>query len=129
MTSQFYTNDGMDGVQGHPVRLSFATFTVALIGLHVLLAVIVRDSPAAAGLHAAVVAAVSLWVAINGRALAAASCAAYVVGAEVLWRMCNAPIFYESGKYLVVLILVVSLLRMGRRGVWRLAPLMYFLVL
>src|SRR5690606_8155601 len=46
----------------------------------------------------------------NDEALIAA---AYVVGAEVFFRMTKGLIFYESGKYFVILFLLIGLLYKG----------------
>ncbi len=53
---------------------------------------------------------------------------AYLVGAEVLWRMAHLPIFWESGKYASALIMVVAL---ARRGKWKIPtlPLLFILFL
>src|SRR2546430_7771451 len=37
--------------------------------------------------------------------------AAYIAGSEVLWRMCGAAVFWESGKYAVILIFAIALAR------------------
>lgn len=54
------------------------------------------------------------WIIINSNkndeALIAA---AYIVGAEVFFRMSKGLIFYESGKYLVILFLLFGLLYKG----------------
>lgn len=45
--------------------------------------------------------------------------AAYIVGAEVLWRMNAAGVFWEFGKYATVLILLIGMMRartLGRPG-------------
>jgi hypothetical protein len=51
----------------------------------------------------------------------------YIVGAEILWRMTNANVFWEFGKYSLVLLFGLAILK------WRLniriLPLMYFLPL
>lgn len=54
--------------------------------------------------------------------------AAYIVGAEVLWRMNSADIFWEFGKYAVALILIVGLFRTGCIGRPN-AGLLYFALL
>ena len=58
----------------------------------------------------------------------AAYAAAYITGAEVFWRMRKAEVPWEFGKYAVVLILGIAILRMGnlRRTM---LPAVYFLLL
>ncbi|MGH7603729.1 MAG: O-antigen ligase family protein [Gemmatimonadaceae bacterium] len=97
--------------------------------IHVLIGVALRTSPAAAGIHAGIVLGISIWAALRWSPIAVTCCAAYIVGAEVLWRMANAPIPYEMGKYAVSLVLLLALIRMGRRATWRPDALIYFLLL
>src|SRR5207253_2467555 len=53
---------------------------------------------------------------------------AYVVGAEVLWRMSQAPLPWEFGKYALSFMLLLGALRNGIKGMpW--LPLGYFLLL
>lgn len=54
--------------------------------------------------------------------------AAYVVSAELLWRMTNVSIFWELGKYFTILILGIGFLR---TKTWQRAglPVLYFLFL
>jgi O-antigen ligase len=54
--------------------------------------------------------------------------AAYVIGSEVLWRMTSASVFYEMGKYAVILILGVSLIHHRRRRI-PVTPLFFMLLL
>src|SRR2546430_15098859 len=54
--------------------------------------------------------------------------AAYIAGSEVLWRMCGAAVFWESGKYAVILIFAIALARL-RPVQPRLLPVVYFLLL
>lgn len=54
--------------------------------------------------------------------------AAYIIGAEVLWRMAEVPIFWEFGKYGAAAILITALIR---RKLWKIPPFatFYFLLL
>jgi O-antigen ligase len=68
------------------------------------------------------------WVLSVARPERAAYVAAYIAGSEVIWRMAKANIFWEFGKYAVVFILVLALLRNGRlRG--QLLPFLFFALL
>ena len=96
---------------------------------HMLLAasmVWVRDIATA---HALVTLGVGLWWAvISNNSERVAYIVAYITGAEVLWRMAQAQVFWEFGKYSVVIILLVSVLRLGQfRG--SVLPLLYFALL
>ena len=69
-----------------------------------------------------------IW-AIQGRRLDRVACAAaYVIGAEVLWRMARVPLYWEFGKYAVGGVLLVAAIRAGRSTPPLLSSL-YFLLL
>ncbi len=53
---------------------------------------------------------------------------AYLVGAEVLWRMAHVPVFWEFGKYGSSMIAIVALVSRNRYKIPKL-PLFYFLLL
>jgi O-antigen ligase len=62
--------------------------------------------------HAWATFAVGLWWALSTRdTMRVAYVAAYTTGAEVLWRMSNADIFWEFGKYAVVVMFVAAMAR------------------
>ncbi len=86
----------------------------------------VRDIATA---HALVTLGVGLWWAtISNNSERVAYIVAYITGAEVLWRMTQAQVFWEFGKYSVAIILLVSVLRQGQfRG--SALPLLYFALL
>ena len=55
------------------------------------------------------------WAALSGRKpIRVAYVGAYITGAEVLWRMTEARLFWEFGKYAVIAIFIVAILRSGR---------------
>jgi hypothetical protein len=108
---------------------AYPAFVVAFVFLHALLGVVLRDSSGAAGIHALIVLAVSIWAALRWSEVAVSCCAAYIAGADVLWRMTAAPVPYELGKYAVSLVFLIALVRMGRRAVWRPLPIIYFALL
>ena len=109
-----------------PVRLAPV---LAAVVAHMVLAVLMRDHPSISTVHAlltlvvvAGVAAVTPWVENIAYA------AGYVTGAELLWRITDAQVFHEVGKYAVILVLGIGLLRLGDRR--RLAmPVLYLAVL
>ncbi len=53
---------------------------------------------------------------------------AYLVGAEVLWRMAKVPVFWEFGKYGPCVIAIVALIRRNHYTIPKI-PLAYFLLL
>ena len=102
---------------------------ILFFSLHILLAVGMRNSSNLATVHALITLGVGVWVALFDRdQLKAGYVAAYIVGAELLWRMTGAQIFWEAGKYFIVIILGLAFLR-KRSGQGVLPPLLYFLLL
>ncbi len=103
--------------------------TVTFFALHVPLGLVMFRSPEAATLHALVSVAAGMWWATSSPQLErVAYIAAYITGAEVLWRMCDAHVFWEFGKYSCVLIFGLFILRFGRLSS-PLLPRLYFLLL
>jgi len=95
---------------------------------HALLAWLMSQNELFATLHALATFAVGMMLGLTGSHKRAAYVAAYVAGAEVLWRMTDANIFWEFGKYATVAILGVALLRSRAIRIPRLA-LLYFVFL
>jgi hypothetical protein len=62
--------------------------------------------------HSLAALALGLWFALGkGNSVDVIKVAAYMVGSEVLWRMCGGGFFYEFGKYAFALTLGAALLR------------------
>lgn len=99
-------------------RATFLTTRAIRTGLFVIahtpLALLGREAALFSTVHAVATLAVALWWASQGRSQRVAAAAAYIVGAEVLWRMTSAHIPWEFGKYSVVVILLVAMLRTRR---------------
>ena len=92
-----------------------ALATLAFFAAHVPLALLMRLYPRVGFLHVIATLALGLWwTTSKSRPELVAYTAAYIMGAEVLWRMTETPIFWETGKYAVVVILGVSILIRGR---------------
>nr|HMN63236.1 hypothetical protein [Anaerolinea sp.] len=92
-----------------------------LIAAHIALAFLMRSLPALATLHAWLTFAVGVWIALTMRDLRKViPVAAYITGAEVLWRMTDANVFWEFGKYATIAILGLAFLRNWR---WKYAAL------
>lgn len=96
--------------------------------LHPMLALAMRQVHLLGALHALLVLTLGLVLGFSGRKpVALAQWMSYVVGAEVLWRMCKAPIPWEFAKYCIALVCLAFVFRSGFRGSW--TPLLYFLLL
>lgn len=98
--------------------------------LHIPLGLLLYRSSFLALLYPASVFCYGLYCGINKkeRLEKVAYVGAYLVGAEVLWRMAESSIFWEFGKYGTAAIMIVALIQ---RGCWRIPklPLIYFALL
>ncbi|MFN2386439.1 MAG: O-antigen ligase family protein [Thermoanaerobaculia bacterium] len=86
------------------------------------------NRPLLATIHALATVGLGLYWAFTRRPDRVAYVAAYITGAEVLWRMTEADIYWEFGKYAVATIFLVSIAR-GRRWKGPGALAVYFLLL
>jgi hypothetical protein len=103
---------------------------MVFVAAHVPLALAVQRSTLIATVYAITTIALGLWWALFARKLSlVAAMTLYIAAAETLWRMNSADVFWEAGKYALVVILGLSLLRAPRalRNVW--LPVLYFLLL
>jgi O-antigen ligase len=97
--------------------------------LHVPIGIALRQSSQLGAVHAALTTVVGFYLALSSRRpFTTALVGAYLVGSELLWRMARVPVFWEFGKYLTVVLFLVSMVRTGavRFSPW---PLLYFLAL
>jgi O-antigen ligase len=115
--------------------LKTRTDSVSLVGAlfflaaHYPLALVMREFSQVATLHALLVFIIGLsWALFGRKPLQVGFVGAYVTGAEVLWRMTDAKIPWEFGKYAVVIIFLAALLRVPG---WKLPalPFLYFMLL
>lgn len=107
-----------------PRELGFA-WVLGFALLHMALALLMKKVHLVAGIHALGTFVVGLWLCFGRpRPLQVAQWMGYVVGAEVLWRMCKAPIPWEFAKYAISFVCVVSLVRSSASRRW-LLPLLY----
>jgi len=60
---------------------------IGFFGLHVVLAGLIRVTPTAGTVHALLTFAIAVWALLRWSNVEIACVAAYVAGAEVLWRM------------------------------------------
>lgn len=99
---------------------------VMLTVVHPFLALAMRGSPLFATAHAFLTLGIGTLLACFSRdTRKVAFVAAYVAGAEVLWRMTEAQIFWEAGKYFTIFILGIALLRI-RPWQRQTLPVLYF---
>ena len=102
-------------------------FGMALLTLaHPFLALAMRETSLFATAHAFITLTIGLLLAAFSKdSRKVAYVAAYIAGAEVLWRMNEAQIFWEAGKYYTIFVLGVALFRIK---LWQrsLLPILYF---
>jgi hypothetical protein len=98
--------------------------------LHIPLGLVLYRTGNLALLHPLIVFFVGLRVAClkSEKIEKTAYAVAYLIGAEVLWRMAALPLPWEFGKYAAALIMVAALVR---RDLWKIptSPLLYILLL
>lgn len=101
--------------------------------LHVHLAVALTVWPRLGTAHALAVLLYGLWAGLRGDAARVVLTLGYIAGAEVLWRMTEAALPWEFGKYACVLVagtaLIVERLRGRARTAWPWEPAAYVLLL
>lgn len=98
---------------GEPEAPPLTAGPLLLLALaHALLAPLLLESREAATLHALVALGVGVLLALQDRTPHRVLCAAaYIVGAELLWRGARAAVFWEFGKYATVVVLGLTLMR------------------
>jgi hypothetical protein len=88
---------------------------LGFLALHVILGPVIGRDPNLAKWHAYATLGVGIWWAWSPQTVARVPyVAAYIVGAELIWRMAGAPIFWEYGKQALTAVLLFALLRHGR---------------
>src|SRR5207302_1048704 len=91
-----------------------AIWTLGFLLLHLPLAFLMKQFPLLAGVHALATVVWGLWICVgSNRSQKLLRWVAYMVGAEVLWRMCRAPVPWEFAKHAIWFVSLVSLLRSG----------------
>lgn len=102
---------------------------LAFLLAHVALALWMDDHPEVSTAHALAVLAVSLWwFLVSDSVPRMAGAAAYIMGAEVLWRMTEARVFWETAKFAIAGLFLIAVLRRRRKRIPGLAVL-YFALL
>ena len=101
----------------------------AVFAAHAILGLAMHTSVAVASLHAFVTLAAALAFSLTTRrSLNILLCGAYVTASEVLWRMCDAMIFHEMGKYAVAFGCLLGMIRLKKPRI-PFGPLLYFCLL
>lgn len=101
---------------------------VAFVVAHVVLALVIKAVPALGALHAIATVSIGMFIALRYPPRFVMYVLCYVTGAEVLWRMSRSAVVWELGKYAVVAVLLVGLVRMrGKRN--RALALLYMCLL
>ena len=124
------SNELIPLVQTHPRfgPLSTTTKSFLFVILHILLALLMRNFQILATIHAFVTFGIAAYVALTAENLnKLIPYLAYLMGAEVLWRMTKANVFWEFGKYATVAIILIALLRHKKFGHGAL-PIIFFLL-
>lgn len=103
---------------------------VSFLGLHILLGISATTAPGMIStVHALLTILIGVIVAGSRAPLVrVAHIASYIMGAELFWRMAGANVFWETGKYAIVLVIGIALFRSRST---RIPPvlLFYFLLL
>lgn len=83
-----------------------------LIGAQAVLARVIFLVPRVGLVQAAVLLGLALYAALRRRAELALLVAAYLTGAELVWRQSSAPVPYQMGPYLMLLVAALSVILM-----------------
>lgn len=87
-------------------------YLLLFLGLHAPMAIVLRTLSDVPRLHALGVLGLGVWWATVGKRPSwAVAAAAYIGGAEILWRMTGTGLFWEFGKYGASLILLLVFIR------------------
>lgn len=101
---------------------------LVLAALHGLLGLVLHNVSTLSFIHAIFSVLLGIWFIISDRSPERVLMVAfYITGAEVLWRMTDAGIFHEYGKYASSLLLILATLKWKRN--FSLLPALYFIFL
>ena len=99
---------------------SFSLRVIIFLLAHLPLALAMESLWPLATAHAVLVTLAGVRWALLGRSRLVIYTLAYIAGCEVLWRMAEARVFWEYGKYAIALVAVVALVSEWRRAGGRL---------
>lgn len=114
-----------------PARLSLRDrYLMIFLLLHAPMAIALRAMATVPRFHALGVLALGVWWATVGKRPSwAVAAAAYIAGAEILWRMTGTGLFWEFGKYSATLILLLVFVRLPTRRTTFWGALLYIALL
>ncbi|MGE3946853.1 MAG: O-antigen ligase family protein [Blastocatellales bacterium] len=88
---------------------------VLFLALHIPLGLIINRVPVLAVAHAGAVFLLGVWWAFfQPKIERVALVGGYIVGSEVLWRMMRTGVFWEFGKYAIIFLFALALIRTRR---------------
>lgn len=123
-SSQYIENPARLLSQSFPLRI------IAFVIFHLFLALIIRQNDLLATGHALITFGAAFYFLVKDkepdRLMLAA---AYLVGAEVVWRMTDAAIFWESGKYAIMVLFFLALIKYQRLFQVVKWPVIFFVLL
>jgi hypothetical protein len=115
----------------HPrsIHIKASTKRLFLVLMHIPLAFLFREFQILSTVHAYITLAIGVFIALTAKDIRKIiPVVTYILGAEILWRMTNANIFWEFGKYSITFILILSFFRF-RHLKRAFLPAFYFLLL
>lgn len=117
----------------NPVRSLMQRFPAqvfALMIIHVILAFAMRQTSIVSTFHALFVLVLGLFfLAVDSKPNRISYLVAYSTGSELLWRMTRASVFWEYGKYVIILFLILALIKFDFIPRSNKLPLAYFVLL
>jgi O-antigen ligase len=103
---------------------------VTFLALHIPLALAMTNITIISTVHALCTLALGVWfLARDNEPYRLIYLTAYITGAEMLWRMTNAQVFWEFGKYAIAALLWLAILKQHRLIRADKRPLLYFVLL
>lgn len=122
------SRDGLQSLGRFRNQVVSGRFVLFLLA-HIPLALLMNEFRPLATLHALAAFAAAVWFALGRRRpQMLAFTAAYIAGAEVLWRMTDAQVFWEFGKYAVIVPFVLFMIKNRQ---WKHAglPVLFFVLM
>ena len=102
---------------------------VLFLSAHAILGPLMKLSSTVGTIHALATAFVGIFLVLTTRQISTVVCVcAYIAGAEVMWRISRAQVFWEFGKYSTALIFLLAIVRFARTKHIAI-PLTFFLLL
>jgi hypothetical protein len=112
------------------ISSSFQTSAILFLLMHVPFAVALKSSSTLASVHALGMLLIGLFLVANDKEPdRLIYLTAYMVGAEPLWRLAHAAVFWEYDKYSVSLLLILAMLKNNRVSRADKRIMLYFLLL